>query len=61
MSEDTRPLDQEIESLLRMARESSDFYEGLATALRPQESQTPSDKSQAAKSVKQSEATSGLM
>jgi len=53
MSEDKRPSDQEIESLLRMARESSDFYEGLALALRPHESQTPSDKSPAAKSVEQ--------
>jgi hypothetical protein len=43
MSED-RPLDQEIESLLRMARESSDFYEGLAISLAAQEIQKPSDK-----------------
>ena len=53
MSEDRRPLDQEFESLFRMARETSEFYEGLATALRPQESQTPSDKSPAAESVEQ--------
>ena len=53
MSEDKRPSDQEVESLLRMARESSDFYEGLATALRPHESHAPSDKSPAAESVVQ--------
>ena len=53
MSDDRRPLDQEIETVSRMARESSDFFEGLAAALRPHESQTPSDKSQAAKSVEQ--------
>ena len=50
MSDDKQPLDQEIESLLRMARESSDFYQGLAMSLGPQESQKPSDKSPAAKS-----------
>ena len=53
MSEDTRPLDQEIEALYRMARESSDFYKGLAIALRPQESQAPFNKTRAAHSVKQ--------
>ena len=53
MSEDKRPSDQEVESISRMARESSDFFEGLATALRPQESRTLSDKWLAAKSVEQ--------
>ena len=53
MSDDKRPSDQEMESLLRMARESSDFYEGLAMSLRPQESQAPSSKSPAAQSVEQ--------
>lgn len=53
MSDDKRPSDQEIESLLRMARESSDFYEGLAKSLGPQESQAPSSKSPAAESVEQ--------
>jgi len=53
MSQDRRPLDQEIESLSRMVRESSDFYEGLAASLRLLESQEPSDTPQAAKSVGQ--------
>lgn len=37
-----RPSDREVENISRMSRESSDFYEGLAKALRPQESQAPS-------------------
>ena len=53
MSEDKRSPDQEIENISRMARESSDFFEGLALALRPQESQAASDKPPAAKSVEQ--------
>ena len=53
MSEDKRSPDQEIETISRMARESSDFFEGLALALRPHESQAPSDKSPAAKSVEE--------
>lgn len=53
MSEDRRPLDQEIEIIYRMARETSGFFAGLATSLRPQESQAPSDKSPAAESVEQ--------
>ena len=57
MSEDRGPLYQEFESLSRMDRETSDFFEGLATALRPHESQTPSDKSPAAESVEQNEIT----
>ena len=52
MSDDKRPSDHEIEVISRMARESSGFFGGLATALRPQESQKPSDKSQEAKSVR---------
>ena len=53
MPDYNRPSDEEIEALYRMARESSDFYEGLTTALRAQESQASLDKLPAAKSVKQ--------
>ena len=35
MPEERPSADQQMEDLLRMARESSDFYEGLARALRP--------------------------
>ena len=52
MSDDKWPSDQEIEIIYRMARETSDFFAGLATALEPRESHTPSDKSPAAESVK---------
>jgi hypothetical protein len=54
MSNDEGPSDQEIESILRWARESSDFFSGLARALRPQESQARSDEPPAAESVEQS-------
>jgi hypothetical protein len=53
MSDDKRPLDQEMESISRMARESSDLYEGLAVSLGPQESQARSDKPPATESVEQ--------
>jgi len=32
---------KEIKQIARMARESRDFYKGLAQALRPQESSSP--------------------
>ena len=44
MSDDIRSSHQETESLLRMARESSSFYEGLARALETHESQVTSEK-----------------
>lgn len=40
MSYDKRPSDREIESISRMARESSGFLQGLAHALRPREART---------------------
>jgi hypothetical protein len=42
MSDDRRPLDQEVDSIFRMARESSDFFEGLVhqLALPPAQPQT---------------------
>jgi hypothetical protein len=55
MSHEEWPSDQELQSISRMARESSDFFDGLARMLRPQESHPRSEQSAAAPSVEQAE------
>ena len=54
MPSDARTPDQEIDSILRMARESGTFFSGLMTALCPQDGQAPGDSAQAPGAAEQS-------
>ena len=48
MSHERWPSDQEVDSISRMARESSDFFESLAKVLRPEDRHARADQSAAA-------------
>jgi hypothetical protein len=53
MSDGVRFSDQEIDSILRMARESGTFFSGLIAALVPQEAPKPREDAQAAAPAEQ--------